>query len=106
MDGNDRAKMDARPQFLTEKFAPQSKLMSKTADVYTIRENENSVLTRTIPEQTRLSLFTRPSARLSSILGRRIGTRSPLSIDSRPTYFRAVLHIDHSVRQLFTKEKG
>ena len=49
--------MDARPQFLTEKFAPQSKLMSKTADVYTIRENENSVLTRTIPEQTRLSLF-------------------------------------------------
>ena len=33
--------------------------MSKTADVYIIREHENSVLTRTIPEQTRLSLFTR-----------------------------------------------
>ena len=31
--------------------------MSKTADVYTIREHENSVLTQTIPEQTRLSLF-------------------------------------------------
>ena len=68
--------------------------MSKTADVYIIREHENSVLTWTIPEQTRLSLFTRPSARLSSILGRRIGTRSPPSLDSRPTYFRAVLHID------------
>ena len=80
--------------------------MSKTADVYIIREHENSVLTRSIPEQTRLSLFTRPSARLSSILGRRIGTRSPPSLDSRPTYFGAVLHIDHSVQRLFTKEKG
>ena len=65
--------------------------MSKTVDVYIIREHENSALTRTIPEQTRLNLFTRPKARSSSMLRRRIGTRS---------------HIDHSVQRPFTKEKG
>ena len=64
--------------------------MSKTVDVYVIREHENSALARTIPEQTRLNLFTRPKARSSSMLKRRIGTRSPPSLGSRPTCFRAV----------------
>ena len=64
--------------------------MSKTVDVYIIREHENAALTRTIPEQTRLNLFTWPRAHSSSMLRRRIGTRSPPSLGSRPTCFRAV----------------
>ena len=46
--------------------------MSKTVDVYIIREHENAALTRTIPEQTRLNLFTWPRVHSSSMLRRRL----------------------------------